>query len=132
MGEYKVKLQGPKKADYVITYKGLQEQLEATRDSMERIGWNQVTRSLREDVNQVRDEIVEFLIPLLKEKIVSFLKENPDVKTRNFKPNESGLKRIAWFYAKDELEKEGVLISTSHGKGRNRTWNLNQQDGNGA
>lgn len=128
MVEYKVKLEGPNGTSYVITYKGLREQLDATRDFMERIGWNQVTRSLREDVNDVRDEVTKLLVPMMKEKIVAFLKENPDIKTRNFNPNKHGLKRLAWWYAKDELEESRVIVSTSHGKGKNRTWNLTQKE----
>jgi len=127
MVEYKVKLEGPEGKSYVITYEGLREQLDATRDFMERVGWNNVTRSLREDVNDVRDEVVKLLVPTMKEKIVAFLKENPDIKTRNFNPNEHGLKRLAWWYAKDELEESGIIVSTSHGQGRNRTWNLSKR-----
>ena len=95
----------------------------------EKLGWNNVTRTLREDLNKLRDSMLaEILIPKAKIAILEFLKENPNVGTRSFyhKAWLSGERRNAWYYAKQELEAEGKIIATSHGSGKDRTWNIKE------
>jgi len=127
MVEYKIWLQGSDGKSYVIPYSTLWDILKEQMSYDEKFGWNDVTRNLREDVNQIQDTLLrEVLIPKAKTAIIEFLKENPNVPTRNFYDKAWSLWRRsnAWYYAKQELEAEGVIVSESHGRGQNRTWKL--------
>jgi len=95
----------------------------------EKYGWTGVTRALREDVNNLRDVILsEILVPKAKDVILQFLKDNPNVETREFchKDWRFGERNLAWYRAKEELEAEGKIVSESHGRGQNRTWKIKE------
>lgn len=129
MVTYKVKLEGSDGKKYAQTYEGLWDSLKNEMSYEEKWGWNTTTKSLREDVNKVRDLLLsELLIPKAKEAVLAFLKENPDVQTRNFyhKDWKLGLRGSAWYFAQEQLEAEGKFVSESHGKGQNRTWKLKE------
>lgn len=124
---YKVKLHGSDGKEYVTTYEGLWKDLKQHMTFDEKLGWNGVTKGLREDVTRLRDLLLsEILIPKAKTEVLKFLKENPDVQTRSFyhKAWSHGERINAWYYAKQELEAQGLIVPTSHGAGHNRTWNL--------
>ena len=126
MVEYKVRLQGDDGKDYVITFADLLQRLKAQMPFGERIGWNGVTTRLRDDVDKIEECVrKEILTPKLKQAIISFLKEHPDTETRvlnNQAYSLPSLERNAWYYAKEELEEEGKIVSTSQGRGKNRLW----------
>ena len=128
--KYKVKLQGSDGKDYVITYGGLWSTIKSDVMSFdEKLGWDDVTRSLRKDVNALEELIYsELLIPKARIAVKQFLKENPNVETKRFYHEDwkVGKRWSAWYYAKQELELEGIIVSESHGKGRNRTWKLKE------
>lgn len=131
MTKYKVELEGSDGKKYVISYEGLWDALKNIMSYEEKTGWNDATRSLREDVNEVSDLLLsELLIPKAKEAILTFLKDNPNVQTRNFyhKDWERGKRSNAWYYAKEQLETGGEIVSESHGKGQNRTWKLREAE----
>lgn len=124
---YNVKLKGSDGNNYVISYEDLKADLDALKSFDEKNGWNNVTRHLREDVNKLEESLLaEILIPKAKQAILEFLKDNPNVKTRAFyhKAWETGYRRNAWDYAKEELEADGIIVSESHGKSKNRTWKI--------
>lgn len=125
---YQIKLRGSDGKDYRIAYEGLWDRLQECRGYFEQLGWSNVTRGLRDDVNKLQNILLsEILIPQGKEAILNFLKEKPNVQTRNFHDKKwLGLRGIAWSYAKEELEAEGKIISVSHGQGKNRTWNIKE------
>lgn len=127
MVEYQVILKGSDGKQYLISYEGLRQKLREFDTWEEKIGWNKVTRKLREDYDNLRDTLLnEVFIPKAKKAITQFLEEHPDIKTRNFyhKAWDSGIKYLAWYYAKGALEAEGTIISKSQGRGKNRTWRL--------
>jgi len=126
---YKVKLVGNDGKNYVITYESLWGQLKECMTYEEKIGWNTVSRSLRKDIDELKDTLLsEILIPKAKTEILKFLKENSNVQTRNFyhKAWNHGERLLAWYHGKEELELEGQIVSVSHGKGKNRTWKLKE------
>lgn len=59
--------------------------------------------------------------------MLQFLKDYPNVCTRNFYHDDWGVgeRSLAGYHAQEELELEGKIVSQSHGRGRNRTWRLN-------
>ena len=124
-----MKLEGSDGKPYVISYLGLWQVLKEQMNFEEKLGWNKVTKSLREDVTKLRDSMLaEILIPKAKIAILEFLKENPNVGTGSFHHQAwlSGERSNAWYYAKQELEAEGKIIATSHGSGKDRTWNIKE------
>ena len=131
MVEYKVKLEGSDGRSYVITYEGLWQALKNQMIYEEKTGWNEVTKTLREDLNKLRKVLLtEILIPKAREEMIRFLKENPNVETRNFcsKAWLFGERLTAWRHAREELELEGIIVSESHGKGKNCTWKIKEED----
>lgn len=126
--EYKVRVRGADGAEYLLTYQGLWNRLQKCRTFDEKFGWNKVTRAMRKDVNKLRDLFLsEILFPQAKQAILSFLKEHPNVQTRNFHDKKwVGLRANAWYYAQEQLEAEGKIVSESHGRGKNRTWKLKE------
>jgi len=131
MTKFKVKLEGSDGNSYVITFEGLWRNLKENMTYDEKMGWNDVSRSLREDVNRLRDLLLsEILVPKAKMEMLKFLKENPNVQTKSFysKAWSHGERINAWYLAQQELEAEGLIISKSQGRGHNRTWNLTKKE----
>lgn len=126
--EYQIRLQGSDGKNYLLTYEGLWERLQKCRSYDDVFGWNNVTRRLRDDINDLGDLFrSEILIPQAKQVILSFLQEHPNVQTRHFHDKKwVGLRGIAWYYAKEQLEAEGQIVFESHGRGKNRTWNIKE------
>lgn len=127
--EYQIKLQGSDGKNYQITYEGLWNRLQECRGHYDKLGWSRVTRSLRDDVNDLKELFLsEILIPQAKQAILTFLKEHPHVETRNFYDKKwcVQLRLVAWYDAKEQLEAEGKIISESHGRGKNRTWSIRE------
>ena len=128
--EYKVKLEGSDGKSYVITYEGLWQSLKNQMTYEEKTGWNEVTKTLREDSNKLRKILLtEILIPKAREEMIRFLKENPNIETRSFysKAWQSDERLLAWYHAKEELEREGIIVSESQGRGKNRTWKIKEE-----
>jgi len=129
MTTYNVRLQGSDGKEYITSFAGLLADLKNELSFEEKRGWTNVTRKLREDVDRLNDIILEeVLVPKAKDAVIEFLKDNPDVQTRSFYDKQwlDILRSHAWYIAQQELEEEGKIVSVSHGRGRNRTWNLKE------
>lgn len=116
--EYNVRLQGSDGKEYIISYDSLKF----------KVGFYELSSSIRDmhyEIMKLRDIIVKrLLVPEMEDFIVTILKENPNLKTRelNSKMPYETLKQLAWYQAFDKLKDEGRIVGTSHGKGQNRTW----------
>jgi len=91
------------------------------------IDWNPVTVNLRKDVRELQTFVTELLLPEAREAVIQLVRENPDILTRNLNATGKWHKRLywsAWWTARKQLEDEKVLVPTSHGRGRDKTWNL--------
>lgn len=119
--EYNVRLQGSDGKDYIISYEGLKQKLGLCETDSS-------IRSIRREVNRFQEAFIEnTLVPKMEDKIVTIIKENPEIQTRNLnrKMPSKSMEQIAWYQAFNKLKDERRIIGTSHGRGQNRTWHLN-------
>lgn len=76
-------------------------------------------------INDLEELIMEdILIPRQKKVIIEFLRRHPNTPTRRMRKWQYGKWDEAWNKAMEQLEKEGIIESVSHGRGRNRTWHV--------
>lgn len=84
-------------------------------------------------IREQKETIIELLKDKLRPGFLMFLDKNPDIKTRdlhkyigNTGRAISEFSHLALWRLYEDLEKDGVLIPTSHGAGKNRTWRLKE------
>lgn len=126
---YKIRLIGSDGKPYEITYEGLKQALGVCAlDKREDHRFN----VLWERMKLLEEELEEIYLPQMRERILEFVRKNPDVPTREFtfqiwrKVCNSRARRGAYYKAFTELEESGAIVSTSHGSGQNRTWRLKE------
>lgn len=127
MSEYKVKLVGKDGKEYHGNFDWLRDEL----------GINNVRDYLAGRIGTLFERLIELeeyhvnhiLQPEMEANILSLLKENPELKTReiNQKSPNNRLEMHAWYFAFKNLEQNGRIIPTSHGQGHNRTWRVKEE-----
>lgn len=86
---------------------------------------------LLERINELEEELEALLIPDMKKRILNLVRNNPDMKTREFtykiwRTLDRRSHRGAYDRAFKELENSGAIIGTSQGPSLNRTWRLKE------
>ncbi len=83
------------------------------------------TQTRQEEITKI---LTEMLLPFFtKSALLDFVKENKDLNTRrlhSFLNKENQVLSRAFWYAKQELEKEGKIESVKQGRGKMRLWRL--------
>ena len=84
-------------------------------------------------LNNLEDSIIDdFYVPMAKQMIREFLKQNTDAKTSEvtdifYINGHSQFLCSASHKAFSELQKSAEIIATSHGSGHQRTWRLKEE-----
>lgn len=82
-------------------------------------------------LNHLENEVIAIHTPSMERQILAIIKEQPDIQTRelmNHAPNKR-FQRRAYYNAFDNLQSNGRIVAVSHGKGKNRTWRINEKGG---
>jgi len=82
---------------------------------------------LFQQIDRLTKDIIDVETPRMKLKILSLLKDNPDMRTRQITEKTPWKNKILWGAferAFKELQDAGEIIATSHGQGHNRTWRV--------
>ena len=131
MPTYKIKLHGSDGKEYVTTYEDLKQELgicKALKEIEEKFRWAENQRLvLFQKIDRLTNDIIDVETPRMKLKILSLLKDNPDMRTRQITEKTPWRNKILWGAfqkAFKELQDEGEIIATSHGQGHNRTWRV--------
>lgn len=123
---YRVKLLGSDEKTYFGPFSWLKQELGVCAlNSREehRFNW------LHERIQALEEEIETLLVPKFEQIIYTFVKENPDIQTRQFtyqlwRKLRSRAERGAYDKALTHLEEHGHIIGRSHGPSLNKTWRI--------
>jgi len=125
--EYEVRIRGSNGKEYTISFDGLRERLlRPLRDSVDERFEHVYTR-----LGEIEQFIMDFqLVPPMEERILNLIRGKPNIKTREINavaPSER-LHNWAWHKAFQKLkeEKPPRIIGTTQGRGRNRTWKVDE------
>lgn len=89
------------------------------------LGISHIENDMKKMSDLFRDLV---LVPHQKEKLLEWLKDHPDLKGSEIRTCNNDIMTIAWNIAFRELIKEGKVIPTSHGRGRERTWRVKDNE----
>lgn len=128
---YKVRVEGSDGLIYVQTYEGLKQELgicKALEEIKLKFKWAQQQRDvLFQQIDRLTKDMIDVETPRMKVLILSLLKDNPDMRTRQITEKTPWRNKILWGAfnkAFKELQDSGEIIGTSHGAGHNRTWRI--------
>lgn len=131
MTTYKVRLLGSDGKEYAITFDALKQDLgicKALEKIDHRFKWAENQRDvLFQQIHRLTQDIIDVETPRMKGLILSLLKDNPDIRTRQITEKTPWQNKILWGAferAFKELQDSGEIIGTSHGQGHNRTWRM--------
>lgn len=131
MTTYRIRLLGSDGTEYAITYDNLKQDLgicKALKEIAEKFAWAESQRLvLFQQIDRLTKDIIDVETPRMKGLILSLLKDNPDIRTRQITEKTPWQNKILWGAferAFKELQDSGEIIGTSHGQGRNRTWRV--------
>ena len=115
--------------------KNVEERLKAINDRIDYLAksmaWSTQISARVEEHNALRDELVEkFFLNPMTESIIELLKSGEYTERQLYRlvenPQRHPLNYHAFLKAWENLQKSKAVVSTAHGRGKARTWKLNE------